>query len=123
MVASGTALVGLCLVLAMLTAAGCVQVNEAVNSRDLECTDVPEDLCTTTADHFVTLWDPESAAESGPLVKFHMRSTTCVKPRHPDAVRCWAVEAHPGSGAGIGGEYYQNVDGRIFDEGGVPVGN
>ena len=104
----------------MLTAAGCVEVNEAVSNRDLECTDVPEDTCITIADHLVTLWDPQSAAAFGPLVKFHLRSMSC---DNPAAVRCWAIEAHPGSGAGIGGGYYQNVDGRIFDEGGVPVGN
>ena len=38
----------------MLAAAACVPLSEAINSRDLECGEVPEDTCITIADHFVT---------------------------------------------------------------------
>jgi hypothetical protein len=51
---------------AMVTAAACLQLNEALNSRDLECGEVPADICTRLADFMVGGWDPLNAAETWP---------------------------------------------------------
>ena len=59
-VTTRTALAGAYLVLAMLTAAACAQLNEAIHPRDLECGEVPDDICTRMANHIVSLWDPAS---------------------------------------------------------------
>ncbi len=112
----------------MLTAAACQQVNEAINSRDLECGQVPEAICTRLADHIVGLWSPASIAESGPLVKVTLVPVDC-EPNFPDMVRCWEVEAvtagvaEGSGGAGIVATYTQRPDGTLVGEDGTVIGN
>jgi hypothetical protein len=128
-VTSRSILAGGCLALAMLTAAGCAQVNEAINSRDLECNEVPEDMCVRLADHAVGHWDAANDVQNGPIVRIVVRPIGCGDfehegmPRRPGMVRCWGAEAWAEGGAGVGVGYYQNADGRIFDHDGEVVGN
>jgi hypothetical protein len=113
----------------MLTAAACVQVNEAINGRVLECREVRDDICTRMADHIVGLWDPASAAEYGPLVVFTVTPSDC--PGVPNIrvmVRCWEVEASSaampdGSHGGFGGTYFLRVDGTLIGPGDAVIGN
>ena len=118
-------LAGGCVVLVMLTTAACVQVNEAINSRELECDGVPDDICVRLAD----LADPPSRAKFSTIVRIVVRPTDCGDiedsgmVRRPGMVRCWGVEAWAASGAGVGLGYYENADGRIFDDGNEVVAN
>ena len=113
----------------MLTAAGCVQLNEAVNSQDLECVEVPEDICARLADDIVRVWDSE--ATEGPIVLVQVRPVACrdIGRQDPAMVRCWVVEGSTAGeldgsgGAGIGWEYFQNMDGRIFNVNGEAIRN
>ena len=121
MVTTRTVLAGGCLALAMVTAGACVQVNEAMNSRDLECTGVPDDICAGLADHIVRQWDPDSAAQFGPIVKVKVTRVDCGRVQvNPANVRCWEVASgtaglFDGSrGAGVGDIYGQRVDGTIW---------
>ena len=106
----------------MLTASACAQLNEAIHPRDLECGEVPDDICTRMANHIVSLWDPANLAESGPVVKVTVTPDCPGFPitRVPDAVRCFEVGASPaglqdGTGpAGIGGYYFLLVDGTLI---------
>ena len=129
MVTTRTVLAGVCLAVAMLTASACAQIHEAVNGRDLECGEVPEDTCITIADHFVTLWDPQLLAQYGRLVKVRVTPFDCAAVRQPAMVRCWVVEGSTtvladGSGGGLGGvHYYQRVDGTLLGEDGAVIGN
>ena len=112
----------------MLTAAACVQINEVMNSRDLQCTDVPEDICITIADHFVTLLEPQLLAEYGRLMKVKVTPFDCAAVREPAMARCWVVEAVSETGHGAGewlGDlyYYQRVDGTLLREDGAVIGN
>ena len=112
----------------MLTAAACAQLSEAINSRDLECGEVPEDTCITIADHFVTVREPQLLAEHGRLVKVRVRQFDCAAVREPAMARCLVVEAvtETGHGAGEGlGDlyYYQRVDGTLLGEDGAVIGN
>ena len=79
----------------MLTASACAQIHEAVNGRDLECGEVPEDTCITIADHFVTLWDPQLLAQYGRLVKVRVTPFDCAAVRQPAMVRCWVLKSKP----------------------------
>jgi len=115
----------------MVTATGCVQLNEAMNSRDLECGGVPEDICARLADHIVRHWDPEVAARLGPIVLVTVEPADCrrVERQVPGMVKCWQAMGSPGvpeddpGWQGSSWRYYQNVEGLIFDErGGVVVG-
>ena len=128
MVTLRTAAAGVCLALAMLAAAACVPLSEAINSRDLECGEVPEDTCITIADHFVTLREPQLLAEHGRLVKVRVTQFDCAAVREPAMARCLVVEAvtETGHGAGEGlGDlyYYQRVDGTLLGEDGAVIGN
>ena len=113
----------------MLTTAACAQIDEAVNGRDVECGEVPEDTCITIADHFVTLWDPQLVAEYGRVVKVRVTPIDCAAVRKPAMARCWVVEASTphladGAGGGLGGvHYYQRVDGTLLGEDGAVIDN
>ena len=128
---SRSVLAGGCLALAMLTTAACVPLNEAINSRDLKCGAVPEDICVRLADDIVGHWDPEMVTREGPLALFRVRPVGCdALPRRDAAMtRCWevlattAVRADGSDGVGFNVIYYQNVSGGLFDEDGVVVGN
>ena len=130
-VTSRTALAGAWLVLAMLTAGACQQVNEAINDRDLECGTVPEDICARLADHIAGDWDRLNAAQFGPIVTVSVTSVDCGghKDADPAMARCWLVDAQtsppPGSteGAGSGGFYYQRDDGTLVGPDGPLVGS
>ena len=121
----------------MVTATGCVPLNEAMNSRDLECTGVPDDMCVRLADDLVSQWLPSMAGQAGPIVKVTVKPVDCGElTESREAVvrgltiapgaRCWegtgeaAVKAD-GSGMGLEFGYYQNADGRIFDDRGWAV--
>ena len=118
----------------MLTAAACVQLDEAVNSRDLECGEVPvpDDVCVRLADDIVGKWSSSGfpvVAEAGPIVKVTVAPGHCANVKRPDPAveRCWAVDATTrvladGSPrGGISRTYYRTDDGRIFDEDGLAV--
>ncbi len=110
----------------MLTAAGCAQFDSAINSRDLECNDVPEDMCHRLADHIVSLWSPSDFAEAGPVVRVHVEAADCDTVQK-DLVnaRCWiagassAIRADGSGGEGIGESYFQLADGTLFRGGEV----
>ena len=111
----------------MLSAAACVQVNEVISGRDLECNEVPEDICVRLANHIVGVWEPANGAEFGPPVRVQVRPVGCEI--SPEMKLCWDVTAgsegfYDGSGGeAIGKTYYQRWDGAVYDlEGGV-VGN
>ena len=130
MVKTRTALAGLCLALAMLTASACAQINEAMNSRDdLQCTEVPEDICVMLAEDIAGHWLPSMAGQPGPVVKVTVKPVDCGELGLTIApgARCWEGEAKvAGDGSGLGPvhyTYYQNADGRMFDDGGTVVGN
>ena len=119
-------LVGLCLVLAMLTAAACAQIDSAINSRDLECNEVPEDMCHRLADHIVSQWSPSDFVEHGRVVRVHVEAADCdTVQKNLVNARCWtggassAIRADGTGGEGIGRAYYQLADGKLFSEGEV----
>jgi hypothetical protein len=125
------ALAGACLALAMLTTAACSQFNDAINKRDLQCDEVPEDICTTLADD-LSEWFPHRVAEHGPIVKVSLRPLECgavIARRDQVVARCWegngnaAVRADGSEGAGFHKIYYQVTNGRIFDGNGRLVGS
>jgi len=96
----------------MLTAGACVQLNEAINSRNLECGEVPDDLCSRIADDVARQWDAANAAQDGPIVTVTVAPTDCfvIEDKHPLMPRCWDVVAKTTSEAGVGEVYYQNGD-------------
>ena len=115
--------------LAMLTAA-CVQLNEAVNDevngRDVECNEVPDDICVRLADD-LSQWFPDRVAEHGPIVKVNVRPADCsraIASQGQVVARCWegmgnaAVRADGSEGPSFGRIYYQVTDGRIFGNAG-----
>ena len=113
----------------MLTAAACAQVNEAINSRDRECNEVPDDICLRLADDLVSLWDRRATARDGPIVLVTVRPVDCsvVRP-NAETKHCWEVTSEGavlggGQRAGIGTYYFQTNDGRIFEDTGRVVGN
>ena len=90
-----TALAGARLALAMLTAAACVPLNEAMNSRDLECTGVPDDMCVRLADDTVGQYAIQPGfAEFGPIVRVLVKPRDCRTDRRydPSWRGCWEVE-------------------------------
>ena len=109
----------------MLTAAACVQVNEAVNSRDLECGGgVPEDICVRLADDLVSQWNPAFVADVGPIVNVTVKPMNCgrIANAGPAIVRCWEGMGEAVDGS-IDAHYFQTNDGRIFAEAGRVVEN
>ena len=113
-----------------MTAAACMQVNEAVTGRDLQCVDVPDDICAKLADDIVGRGVPQAVAEHGSIVRVEVRPIDCaaIQRQDPAMVRCWqlrrrTVAADGSRGPRDGLEYYQTVDGRIFDADGRTVGN
>ena len=125
-VTSRPALAGACLALAMLTASGCAQINEAVNDRDLECNGVPDDICITLADHIVGMWDePAARGTEGPIVRVLLRPVDCrvAERREPATTRCWEVEASTATGSGISRYALQRVDGTFIGPNGKVIGN
>ena len=124
----------MCLTLVMLTATACVQLDEAINSRDLECGEVPvpDDVCVRLANDIVGKWSSSGfpvVAEAGPIVKVTVAPGHCVNVKRPDpaVARCWTVDASTAAladGSHRGGlvwTYYQTDDGRVFDQDGVAV--
>ncbi len=107
----------------MLTASACVPVNEAINSRDLECREASDDVCTRLADDIVGLWDPADAAREGPIVWVVVQPVACDGLDRPSIARCWGVDASTASGVGLGGAYVQFKDGSLYDQNGAVVGD
>ena len=122
-----TAFAGAWMVLAMLTASACQQLNEAINSRDLECTDAPDDICVRLADDIVGLWDARGVARDGPIERVLVNPVDCsvIKRPNPAMARCWeAAGTIAGSGGGSIGTYYvERVDGTLTDDEGRVIGN
>ena len=134
MATSRSVLTGLCLALAMITASACEQINEAMNSRDdLECTEVPEDICVRLADDIARQWYPQGDVLLGPTVEVSVQPVACglvVWFQHidPPPVRCWEATGSSPVPAGASfpvhstsWDYYQIDDGRIFDQDGLAV--
>ena len=102
-----TALPVACMVLAMLTAGACQQVNEALSDRDLECGTVREGICTRLADHIASDFE-----RLNPTVRADVTVTVTpvVRSGHeeddPAMARCWLVDAQtsppPGTTGGAG---------------------
>ena len=105
----------------MVTATGCVPLNEAMNSRDLECGGVPDDICTTLADDVAGHWG--AVPELDPIATVRVEPIDCGDAFEPRAmVRCWDVEAIPADGGGYGGIYAQNGDGNLVSPFGGVIG-
>ena len=119
-----TALAGTCMALAMLTAAACTQSNESVSGRDLECNEVPDDVCTILADDIVAMWSPASAARDGPIVRVQVKPVACIVVGRlvPDGARCWEAAAGTPDGGTLGGYYVERVGGVLTDDEGRIIG-
>ena len=112
MVTLRTALAGGSLAIATLTATACVQLNEAINRRDLECGEVPDNICSRIADDIARQWDAANATQDGPIVTVTVAPTDCfaIVDKHPLMPQCWEVEAHTTNGSGVAEVYYQDGD-------------
>ena len=116
-----TAFVGASIVLAILMAGACGQVNGLVTGRDLVCEGTPDDVCIRVADQVAN-----DDHVLGPIAKVRVTARECLDGEGPRAVRCWHVEAETRPDAGgrfgrLGGQWYQRVDGTLFGDIGAGV--
>ena len=101
-----------------------MQVNEAMNSRDLECNEkVPDRICVRLADEVVRECDRADATREGPIARVHVKPVACgVLGSNERGVRCWEVEAQAANGASLGANFLQREDGSIITWDGLVVG-